>query len=226
MSFYNNLLIFLCVHHFNLSNSALSYEVYPLFQCKKLLWAQAACAVWLLPEPVPRCSSCLAAPTGRIHLPSLWWSWSQSLVYGGESMDEDKKCEESSSHFKTAELNCHLEVPASLLCSQRQPRQQLLDRALVFRQLALQGVNACSSGRWTEKTWMQMATSPVAKGLRAQHWNLEHSVPFPKYKKSLFLPFRALNVGLATERSSKSQADHLWIISFSFVDCFCFAFCC
>lgn len=56
---------------------------------------------------------------------------------------------------------------------------------------------------------------------------LSTQCPFLNTRNLLFLPFRELNIGLATKRrSSKTQEDDLWMISFSSVDCFCFDFCC
>lgn len=100
----------------------------------------------------------------------------------GESQRRKTKTPEgSSSHFKTAGLNCHLELP-----EHKGSLGNSFWTGLWF------------SGSWHYERWKpapradkqkktewKLPCLPVAKSLRAQHWNLEHSVPFPKYKKSL-----------------------------------------
>lgn len=129
---------------------------------------------------------------------SLWSSQHRKTKYP----------EENSSHFKTAGLNCHLEVPDCFLCLQRQPRQCFW-------------TGCYFSGNWHYGRWMPtlQADKQTILGINEAHlcamiW--QHSTktfsiqcPFLSMRN---LPIRALNIGLATRRrGSKSQTDHLWM---------------
>lgn len=110
-----------------------------------------------------------------------------------ESTEEDKKnLAENLSHFKTAGLNCHLEVPASFLCWRGSVS------GLGFQAPCITG-DECPLLRQTNIKKVLDVNVPNLSGTNVCKLSTEtFGIWYPLLNKRILLSFRAPNIGLAT----------------------------